>query len=113
MNNDNPTADHVTDEAPASRGVEANLKSRNTWIRLVFMIVYYVILSIAGIVAGAVIVLSFLHVLFTGERNASLMQAGRTIARYVREILEYLTYNTDDKPFPFGRELPPAGSDQS
>lgn len=111
MSNDNPTVDHVADEPDGSRGVEANLKSRDTWIRLVFMLVYYLLVSIAGFVAGVVVVLSFLHVLFTGERNTSLMQAGRTIARYVREILEYLTYNTDDKPFPFGRDLPGTGSD--
>lgn len=113
MSNDNPTVDHVADEPAASEGVEAHLKSRDTWIRLVFMLVYYLLVSIAGFVAGVVVVLGFLHVLFTGERNASLMQAGSTIARYVREILEYLTYNTDDKPFPFGRELPTADSDNA
>lgn len=106
MSNDNPPVDHVIDEGPEPRAVEDNLKSRDTWIRLIFMVIYYMLVSIASIVASAVVVLSFLAVLFTGERNRQLMTAGETVANYIREIVSYLTYNTDDKPFPFGNDLP-------
>ena len=106
MSNDNPTADHVIEEGPESRPIEDNLKSKDTWTRLIFMVIYYVLASIASIVVGAVVVLGFLAVLFTGERNRQLMVAGQTLANYIRDILSYLTYNTDDKPFPFGEDLP-------
>ena len=106
MSNDNPPVDHVIDEGPEPRAVEDNLKSRDTWIRLIFMVIYYAVVSIASIVASAVVVLGFLAVLFTGEKNRQLMTAGETLANYIREIVNYLTYNTDDKPFPFGNDLP-------
>ncbi len=109
MSENNPTADHVVvDEETTARPVEENLKSRSTWLRLVFMLVYYALLTLASMVGTAVVVLGFLWVLFTGEVNQSLAQAGRGIASYVYEIIRYLTYNTDDKPFPFGAEWPSA-----
>ena len=111
MSNENPPIDHVVDGDPELRAVEANLKSKDTWIRLMFMVIYYVLASVASVVASVVVVLGFLAVLFTGEKNRQLMTAGETIANYIREILSYLTYNTDDKPFPFGNELPVPGSD--
>ena len=100
------TMDHAMNEQPGARGVEENLKSRDTWLRLVFMLVYGAILSITGIVATAIVVLGFLVVLFTGERNVQLISAGRRVANYIREMLLYLSFNTEEKPFPFGAEFP-------
>jgi len=106
MSNDNPPIDQVIDEGPDHRGVEDNLKSKDTWIRLVFMVIYSVLASVSSAVVSVIVALGFLAVLFTGERNRQLMLAGETVANYIREILSYLTYNTDDKPFPFGSDLP-------
>ena len=102
------TMDQTMNEQPAANAVEDNLKSRDTWYRFVFMLVFGVILSITGMVATAIVVLGFLVVLFTGERNDQLANAGASVANYFRDVLRYLTYNTDDKPFPFGREFPGA-----
>lgn len=88
------------------RAVEGNLKSRDTWIRLVFMLIYWAVLSVTTVVATAIIVLGFLVVLVTGERNEQLKSAGNSVADYVREILRYLTFNEDRKPFPFGADFP-------
>lgn len=106
MSNDNPTVDHVG--KGGSRPMEDNLKSRDTWLRLVFMLVYAAIVSVVSIVATAIVVLGFLVVLFTGERNRQLMDAGLAVADYFRQVLAYLTYNTEEKPFPFGADFPTA-----
>jgi len=107
MSENNPTADHVViEDEPQAKRVEENLKSRSTWLRLLFMVIYYALVSIASLVGSVVVALGFLWVLFTGEVNPSLRQAGQGIASYVYEIVRYLTYNTDDKPFPFGNEWP-------
>ena len=113
MSDDNPPADHVVaDESvdPQETGVpiEKNIKSPSTWLRLLFMLVYFVLGEIAGLVLLVVVVLGFFWVLFTGDKNRQLQQAGQVIAGYIYEIIRYLTFNTDDKPFPFGNELPSA-----
>lgn len=104
--------DHVVDESPdetpAERGpaIEENLKSRSTWLRLVFMFVFYILGSVATLVASVVVVLGFLWVLFTGDTNEQLKRTGQGIATYIAEIIEYLTYNSDKRPFPFDAAWP-------
>lgn len=101
-------ADESGDEGVAERGpaIEENLKSRSTWLRLIFMVVFYVLGSVASLVASVVIVLGFLWVLFTGETNEQLKRTGQGIATYIAQIIEYLTYNSDVRPFPFDAGWP-------
>lgn len=109
MSDDNPPADHVTaDNNDSGIPIEEHIKSRPTWLRLVFMFVFYVLAMVASAVCTVVVVLGFLWVLFTGEKNHQLQQAGQVIAAYIYEIIRYLTFNTDEKPFPFDKELPAA-----
>ena len=113
MSDTNPPVDHVSmeDEAQA-KPVEDNLKSKSTWLRLVFMIGYCFLAWLAGMVGTIVIIFGFLWVLFTGDVNRQLAQVGQAIASYIYEIVRYLTYNTDDKPFPFGEDWPSGVSDE-
>ena len=109
MSDDNPPVDHVmADEEDDSKRNEEYWKSKSTWLRLVFMAVFYVLGSLAGFVASVFIVLGFLWVLCTGETNKLLQQLGKSVAAYVSEIICYLTYNSDTKPFPFDAEWPSA-----
>ena len=109
MSDDNPPVDHVPmDDEDDSTRIEEHYKSKSTWLRLVFMFVFYILGSLAALVASVVVVLGFLWVLFTGETNKQLQQVGKGIATYVHEIICYLTYNSDTKPFPFDAEWPSA-----
>lgn len=109
MSNDNPPADHlVSGRDDSGAPIEENIRSRSTWLRLLFMLAFYAIGTVATAVLSVVIVLGFLWVLFTGEKNGQLQQAGQVIAAYLYEIVRYLTFNTEEKPFPFGNDLPSA-----
>ena len=106
MSNDNPPIDQVIDDEPRGSDLEQNIKSRSTWLRLLFIVAFYLIAGLVGMVGSLIVVLGFLWVLFTGETNRQLQQAGQFVAGYLYEIVRYVTYNTDDRPFPFGGELP-------
>ena len=109
MSDDNPPADHVIEEKNDSGNpIEENIRSRSTWLRLLFMFAYYVIGTVATAVLSVVVILAFVWVLLTGEKNGQLQQAGQAIAAYFYEIIRYLTFNTEDKPFPFGNDWPSA-----
>jgi len=109
MSDENAPADHVTaSNRETGIPIEENIKSRSTWLRLLFMLGYYVIGTVATAVLSLVIVLGFFWVLFTGEKNSQLQQAGQAIAAYLYEIIRYLTFNIEDKPFPFGNDWPSA-----
>lgn len=114
-----PPTDHVADDAAGEAdtaeraAIEEHLKSKSTWLRLVFMLIFYILASVTTLVASVVVVLGFLWVLFTGETNQRLRSAGHGIARYLYEIVQYLTYNSDVRPFPFDAEWPSAQPDES
>ena len=109
---DNPTVDQVAAEEVNSSKVEENVRSRTTWLRLLFMALYGVIAWLAGLVGLVIVVFGFFWVLFTGEANRELRQIGQGIAGYIYEIVRYLTFNTDDKPFPFGGAWPSGESQE-
>lgn len=82
--------------------IKENIKSQDTWLRLLFMVIYGAILSITTIVLSFVVVFQFLTVLFTRETQKNLLEFGASLAEYVRQIVAYLTFNSEEKPFPFG-----------
>jgi small-conductance mechanosensitive channel len=103
---DNPTIDQVAAEDVESGKIEENLKSRTTWLRLLFMAIYGLVISLVAMVGTVIVVIGFFWVLFTGEVNRELRQIGQAIASYMYDIIRYLTFNTNDKPFPFGGTWP-------
>ena len=107
MSNDNPPADHVfADGKGNAKPVEENLKSGETWLRGLFMLISSVLASIAIMVGSVIVVLGFFYVLFNGEVNQQVRQAGQSVARYIYQIARYLTFNSDEKPFPLGGDWP-------
>jgi hypothetical protein len=91
-----PTAD--TEETPT---VGDHVRSKSTWLRLLYMLLFAAAWGLTRVVVGAVIVLQFLWLLFTGATNPRLTVFGQGLATYTYEILLYLTFNTDRRPWPF------------
>lgn len=86
--------------------VATHVKSGSTWLRLLFMVVLAFIYGVAEVVVGAVVVLQFLWLLFTGAKNPRLLEFGQSLSTYLYEIVRYLTFNTETRPFPFDADWP-------
>ncbi|MDJ0748920.1 MAG: DUF4389 domain-containing protein [Woeseiaceae bacterium] len=112
MSDTNPPADHpFVDQESTDRRMQQNLKSRSTWKRLLFMAISYVLISLASLVGTFIIVFGFLWLLFTGEINRELKQVGKSLAAYIYENVMFLTFNTEEMPFPLGKPWPSAEGD--
>ena len=85
-----------------SDDIKHNIKERKTWLRGLYMLVYIVCYSIAEIVLGVVVLFQFLLTLFTGRTNERLLKLGQSISTYVYQILQFLTFNDEYHPYPFG-----------
>ncbi len=105
MTDANPAADQVFDSQDSQNGIEKNLKSKPTWLRFLFMVFFMIAFNVAAMVGLLVVVTGFVIVLFTGEPNDKLRKAGQVIATFLSDIVRYLTYNTETKPFPFDSDL--------
>jgi hypothetical protein len=81
--------------------IKENVTRRSIWLRLVFMIIMSAACSVAEIVILAVVVFQFLASLITGQPNDQLARFGRNLARYLQQIIVFMTFTTEEKPFPF------------
>ena len=86
--------------------VKENLKTRSTWLRLFFMFVVILMYSVSRVVVGVVVLLQFFSVLFTADTNKPLVTFGQSLATYTYQIVRYLTFNTEQRPFPFDLDWP-------
>ena len=71
------------------------------WSRLIFMLIFGVLLHVAGMVMWVLSGLQFLFSLLTGKDNENLRNLGGSIAVFVHQALDFVCYNTEQKPFPF------------
>ena len=103
--------DHVPPETeaggqPEPSQLKENVKMRSTWIRLLFMLMFSFLYGISRLVTAAVVVIQFLHVLFTGETNEQLKSLGHSLAIYSYQVVDYLSFNSETRPFPLDAAWP-------
>lgn len=77
-------------------------KDRSVWLRGLYMLIFMFLLGLVKFVAFAVIFFQFLTVLFTAETNKKLLRFGRSLSIYQYQIMMFLTYNSEEHPFPMG-----------
>lgn len=81
--------------------LKSNLLSSKHWIRVLYMVFFAVCLQVARIVMWAVVAFQFLFMLITGKDNPKIRAFGQSLTDYIFQSLKFLTYNSEEKPFPF------------
>ena len=77
------------------------LTNCNTWIRLAYMVLFCILLVAARLVIAVVVAVQFLLVLLIGSDNENLRNLGQGLGKWVYETVMFLTFNREEKPFPF------------
>ena len=81
--------------------VKENLKNPDVWLRGLFILIFGVILYFAVILVWLVVAFQFVTKLLTGDLNRQVADFNGGLLRYISLILGYITFQSDDKPFPF------------
>jgi len=84
-----------------SNEIKQNLRQQTIWLRGLYMLMFALFYSIAEFVLFAVVVFQFLLILFTGKNNSQLLNLGQSLATYIYQIIQFLTFNSDYQPYPF------------
>ena len=85
-----------------SDDAKANLTTSSTWMRGLYILLFALFYSVAELVLFAVVIFQFLLKLFTGDTNPRLLKLGQGLATYIYQIIQYMTFNSDYQPYPFG-----------
>ena len=78
-----------------------NAGERTQLIRLLYMLLFGLILYLALIVLVVVVIVQFIFALFADEANSGIRNFSRDLAQYIHQITLFLTYNDERRPFPF------------
>jgi hypothetical protein len=80
------------------------LTAGHKWIRALFMLIFMLIgYFLAPILIFLIAVFQFVFTLFANQPNENLLKFSNGICEYFSQIMHYLTYDTENKPFPFGK----------
>ena len=81
--------------------IKSSLTATDTWMRGLYMLLFTVIYSVTEFVLGLIVVFQFIHVLFSRDTNERLLDFSSDLSVYIYQILQFLTFNSEAKPYPF------------
>ncbi|MBL6946450.1 MAG: DUF4389 domain-containing protein [Rhodospirillales bacterium] len=93
--------DNALDAGEGERSVLDHVQNKDTWLRLVFMILYGIVFVISKYVVFLAAAVQFLFKLFTGKVQPQIQGLGFSLAVFLRETTEYLTFRSEQKSYPW------------
>lgn len=81
--------------------IKKNAKDVDVWTRGLFILIYGVIFYFVFSLIWLMVVFQFLTKLITTELNDQLLHFSDSLTRYVSQILLYITFKSEERPFPF------------
>lgn len=84
-----------------SNNNKARFGDVDLWIRFVYMVLFALLTALSRLVVCLIALLQFLLVLFSGEDNRNLRSFGNSLSRWTFDTYRFLTFNSEQKPFPF------------
>jgi hypothetical protein len=73
----------------------------NFVVRLLLVAVYALIMFVVKFVLQGVVVIQLLCHLFGGGASRTAQKVGQAVSEYIYQCWLYMTYNTNERPFPF------------
>jgi len=87
-------------------------QQKTRWLRGLFMLLFLIVYEIAQLLLVATAVVQFLFSVITGKSNYNLRNFGSSLGQYARQIIDYVTYNSAVRPFPFTEWPVPEAADE-
>ncbi len=81
--------------------LKKNVKDKDTWLRFVYLALFSVCFYLSVMLLFAASIFQFLAKLFGGAPFAGVASFGTSLALYQAEVTRFLTFASDEKPFPF------------
>ncbi len=84
-----------------SEPIKENTEDKSIWKRVLYMLLFVFAYGAAEFVMGIVVLIQLLITLVKGSTNNRLVVFGKQVALYIYDVMLFLTFNTDEMPFPF------------
>jgi hypothetical protein len=84
-----------------NKSVKPAYKQDAHWLRVVYNIMFYVIYKIVDLVVLAVLIIQLVISTFADSPNQQLQDFGKALSLYVKQIVAFISFASDEKPYPF------------
>ncbi len=78
-----------------------NVTSSSTWNRALYMLLFAIIFNICEAILALIVIFQFVLKVITGDINDRIKGFSKSLGRYIWQMIEFLTFQTEEKPFPF------------
>ncbi len=82
--------------------VEQNIKQPSTWKRGLYILLYSICFQLSATLLFFIVFFQFMAKLITAETNDQLRKLSRSLASYVYQLILFMSFNSNDKPYPYG-----------
>lgn len=81
--------------------IKQRLQKNEIWQRGLYMLFFIFIYGVSKFVVIGVMLFQFLTIILTGNVNEQLLRFGQNLSTYLYQVTLFLTYNSEQRPFPF------------
>jgi len=75
--------------------------TRTLWIRALFMLLMVLAYQVSITLLVILALIQFLVVLVSDAPNERLARFGRSLGTYLKQVVHFLAFSTEEAPFPF------------
>lgn len=81
--------------------IKRRLEKDETWKRGLYMLFFIFIYGISKFLIIGIMLFQFFTIILTGHMNEQLLKFGQNLSTYLYQITLFLTYISEQRPFPF------------
>tara|TARA_E500000075_G_scaffold38645_1_gene34679 strand:+ start:66 stop:386 length:321 start_codon:yes stop_codon:yes gene_type:complete len=78
-----------------------NIKEPSIWVNFFLKVIYLIFLNFIIPFLGFITLLQFLFSLGSKKPNDNLISFSKKISIYIYQIINFITYSSDERPWPF------------
>lgn len=102
----------MSESNQSNSALQGRLLSKTVWLRILYVALFCVVGYLCLHVVLLATLVQGVLLLVTGEANSNLHKLTGAMADYLRQLALFITFNGEDKPFPFSA-FPGSGSADS
>ena len=82
--------------------IETNEREKPGIARALYILLYLIIGRFISMVLFVIAITQYIYSWLTGEPNEKILHFTEDLAEYTKQLVSYVGFNTDEKPWPFG-----------
>ena len=93
--------ENQSEETIDTDDLKEKVLNQGKWLRVIWIALFIFIYFLSWYAIILISVVQFLYVLVTDSSNNNLDNVSSGFKRYMSQVIDYLTYVSSEKPFPF------------